>query len=191
MGEFPRRRLGNGEQTGDDVTGDGGGPSFPRLQVKSLPSVHAPEGGDGKGQQSAPFLGPPDLHLLVPKCHPSSSPLPGTPRRAAAPSTAPAAVAWRHWEAARRARRGQRGGSGSGLAQGTAPGLGGCGGARPRLPATPLASRPARPAPGPPRAAPCPSRVPTALGRRPCSPASRVHSSSHGSSPGPSFSPVP
>lgn len=88
-------------------------------------------------------------------------------------------------------RRGQRGGSGSGRAQGTAPGLGGCGGAQPRLPATPLARGPARPAPGPPRAAPCPSRVPTALGRRPCSPASRVHSSSHGSSPGPSFSPVP
>lgn len=152
MGEFPRRRLGNGDETGDDVTGDGGGPSLPRLQVKSLPSVHAPEGGDGKEQQSAPFLGPPDLHLLAPKCHPSSSPLPATPRRAAAPGTAPAAGAWRHWAAAGRAQ-----GTARGIGQRTCPGDSAWAWRLRRCTAPPP-RHPSRPRPRAPRPRPAPRR---------------------------------
>lgn len=141
--------------------------------------------GRDSSQRPGPSLSPPDFHLLALKCHPSSAPLPATPHRAAAPSTAPAAGAWRHSPVG--LARGPWG-SGSGRAQGTAPGLlqrrrpalPPCAPANPQ-PRHPRATPPARPAPpGVP-----PGGVPSAPGRRPCRPASSAHSLPQGSPPRP------
>lgn len=157
-GEAPSQKVGERRRKGDNVPGYGVVPPFvaSRTRPRSLSSGHAPKGGSGKRQQPAPgsSLGPPDFHLLALKCHPSSAPLPATPHRAAAPSTAPAARAWRHSPVG--LARGPWG-AGSRRAQGTDS----CsGGARPCLPAPrpTLSPATARHAPGPPSASRGPSR---------------------------------
>lgn len=118
---------------------------LPGLVQGSCPVATRPKEAVGRdnSQRPGPSLGPSDFHLLAPKCHPSSAPLPATPHRAAAPSTAPAAGAWRYSPVG--LARGPWG-AGSRHAQGTDS----CsGGARPCLPAPRPTLSPATRAPRP------------------------------------------
>lgn len=63
---------------------------FPGPVKGTLSTSHAAQGRGREGIIATPGLS----HLLVPKCHPSSVHPPATPRRGAAPSTAPTAGAW-------------------------------------------------------------------------------------------------
>lgn len=88
MGKLPRKSLEKGMvQTEVD---DASLPCIPRVSSR-LSRSRTAQGDRGKGQSR----GLPQLsYLLAPRRHPSSEPLPGTPRRGAAPGTIPAVGAW-------------------------------------------------------------------------------------------------
>lgn len=149
--EAPSQKVGGQRRKGGTMCQDMGWslPLWrPGLVEGACPAATRPKEAVGRDNSQRPgaSLGLPDFHLLAPTCHPSSAPLPATPHRAAAPSTAPAAGAWQHspWDLcgelrgdpAEDAPRGQRSDCG-------------CRGARPSLPAPQPTLSPATRAPRP------------------------------------------